>query len=306
MTKIQPANVQSVAEIGYRRNADIWTGTGFWLMHFAEELDATPSPVSFIDPADAANPPAPIYNTSKVVRFFLVTAKHVIDDLLDKGLGAIIARFNSKTDNTSVIVEIDLLNHDREPCYFSDPVPGSDCSVLLVDISAIISSGLDIGFFTSDTDVLKLAAAKAASVGEGDQVFVIGFPLKINHLSLKLPIVRAGIIARIQDAYLETDRHFLIDSFAFPGASGSPVILAPDTEPNASGRFSANSWKLIGLVSRYEQYVDEAVSEETNTTIIIRSNSGLARICAVDAIDRAIAQAIAANRATVARVRSMV
>ncbi|MGB9486715.1 MAG: serine protease, partial [Terriglobia bacterium] len=81
---------------------------------------------------------------------------------------------------------------------------------------------------------------------------------------------------------------FLVDTFIFPGNSGSPVILRPEIT-SISGTPPQNVAYLIGIVRSYLPYADFAVSQQTHhLRISFEENSGLAEVLPTDYIDGAI------------------
>jgi V8-like Glu-specific endopeptidase len=102
------------------------------------------------------------------------------------------------------------------------------------------------------------------------------------------PIFRSGNISRINK-----DKTILLDAFAFPGNSGSPVFLK-----SSSFRFDSDNIniggdpigdKFIGIIGAYVPYEDIAVSIQTNKPrVIFQENSGIAIIWSIDFINEII------------------
>jgi hypothetical protein len=125
--------------------------------------------------------------------------------------------------------------------------------------------------------------AKIEEIAEGEDIFFLGFPaLGIKMEKNIRPIVRAGIIALIQD-----DNTFLIDANVFPGNSGSPVFLKPsifDFQKSTLGKIRPA--KFIGIINSYLPYHDIAISPQTKRArIVFEENSGLASVYSVCFID---------------------
>ena len=125
---------------------------------------------------------------------------------------------------------------------------------------------------------------------EGNEVFVLGFPLAMVGGDKNYVIVRQGIIARIQDWYEGAAKSYLIDSSIFPGNSGGPVLAKPTLHTYGTAITSA---KLIGMVSAYIPFQDVARSDQTGLPMLAsQENSGLAIVVPVDAIRETIALAL--------------
>lgn len=81
---------------------------------------------------------------------------------------------------------------------------------------------------------------------EGNEVFVLGFPLGLAGESRNYTIVRQGIVARIHDWYDDEAKVFLVDASIFPGNSGGPVLAKPTMHTYGKAITTAT---LIGMVS---------------------------------------------------------
>ena len=72
------------------------------------------------------------------------------------------------------------------------------------------------------------ANAMAASLLEGDSVFLIGFPSGWKEGRHDYPVVRYGVLAQIRGWYNQEHETFLVDGSGFGGNSGGPVITKPE------------------------------------------------------------------------------
>jgi trypsin-like peptidase len=92
---------------------------------------------------------------------------------------------------------------------------GSDVSFVQLDTTACRDA---------DPYVFPLMDNPMAEVGVGDEVFVLGHPAVSKDVQPEIPLLRAGIVAST-----EVKRYkqpiLTLDLLAFPGLSGSPVIL---------------------------------------------------------------------------------
>ena len=131
-------------------------------------------------------------------------------------------------------------------------------------------------------------------VTEGNGVFVLGFPMGLVGEQRNYPIVRHGVIARVQDWLRGDAQSFLIDSTAFPGNSGGPVLLQPEAI-GLEGTESIRRSLLLGIVSSYIPYADVAVSRQTGRPrITFEENSGLAEVVPIDMARECCDAAVAA------------
>ena len=85
-------------------------------------------------------------------------------------------------------------------------------------------------------------------LSEGDEVFVVGFPVGFYEDAKNWPVVRRGVLAQIQPYLKGAARTFLIDGSVFGGNSGGPVLTK--RQPGiiqGAHQFTRNA--LIGMVS---------------------------------------------------------
>jgi len=128
------------------------------------------------------------------------------------------------------------------------------------------------------TDILNDALQKEWDIGASDETFILAFHPGIMNGEPSSAVIRHGTIAFFPSG-ADT---FLVDSFVFPGNSGSPVILKP-TILNLKGyQFSvsgnARQAYLLGVVVEFIPYIDLAISPQTQRPrITFEENSGLVR-----------------------------
>lgn len=86
-------------------------------------------------------------------------------------------------------------------------------------------------------------------VWEGNPIITWGFPSAkgIRHPEEHHPFLRRGVIARMQPWLQGIEETFAIDAAAFPGQSGSPVVLEP-VVMQIEGHPDIRAPKLIGML----------------------------------------------------------
>lgn len=224
-------------------------------------------------------------NGSEMYRLFLVTNRHVFQRVTEHS-DKLYARFNKLMEISSNIYPIELTN----PHWILHP--DNDVAVLGLNAQKLGEDGIGYDFFAGDEQTFTLEQARIAEISEGDGVFVLGFPLGEAGEERNYPIVRYGILARVQDWLKGSARTFLIDASIFPGNSGGPVLLKPETT-SIKGTKSNNRCGLIGMVSSYLPYQEVAVSTQTQRPrMIFEENSGLGEIVPHDVIEETIKIAV--------------
>jgi S1-C subfamily serine protease len=165
--------------------------------------------------------------TTESYTLYLVTNRHVIDEHIATTSGPLAVKLNLKSGDAARPYLIDL-SAQGKPLWHGHPNASIDLAVIRLNASSLEQNGVKFDGFKSDVDLLSRDKAKELGLSEGDSVFVLGFPMGIVGHEQNYVIVRQGVIARIQDTVRSPiNTTFLIDSFIFPGSSGSPVVLKP-------------------------------------------------------------------------------
>ena len=208
---------------------------------------------------------------------FVVTNRHVV-----KGQDQMWIRFHAPAGQRPKVLPI-----PRGPRPFPWVLhPDPDIDLAVLPTAAIeIPDGLDPDrFLTLRSHTVTIDDLRSSEFSEGNELFILGFPMGIAGTDQNDVIVRHGIVARIQDWYDGRSKDFLIDSSIYPGNSGGPVILKPVLWGFGKGRRFTTP-KIIGLVSGYLPYRDVARSEQTGLVrLIAEENSGLATVVPMNAV----------------------
>lgn len=258
MALIKEEFLNSVVAIGIKdQNEKIrWIGTGFVFAYFKEKVN----------------------DNHKKYSFYIVTNKHVIQKQK-----VIIIRFSSDNDGPAKDFPVEL-NVKGKKIWTGHRDPKIDVAVINFNVKNVKSHGTNVGFFSSDTNVLKVDQMKEKGIFEGDSIFALGYPMGLVNVDRQYVIVRNGSVARIRDTYDKRSKEFIVDAFVFPGNSGGPVL----NRPQAIGLKGTNintSTNLIGMVKSYIPYKDVAVSRQTGrATVVFEENTGLTSVIPTDFI----------------------
>jgi hypothetical protein len=232
---------------------------------------------------------------------YLVTAGHVISAFRASQSASgspvtLAARINSN-DPTEPARMFSMPDHSPEGAatwFFhpkSDPSApdAADYDIAAAQVNGDEVSKLGAGVILNDTATADTSKLKDIGVAAGDGVFVLGFPMDLAGEQRNYVIVREGIIARVAELLDKRSGTFLLDSFVFPGNSGSPVILKPEITA-IQGTTVHGSAFLIGVVIDYRPYTDVATSQQTHQPrVVFEENSGLADVVPLDRVNEAIA-----------------
>ena len=263
MALLPPEYMDAVVALGVQDSDGVFQGTatGFIYGHPIGKFDEKGEPL---------------------FELFLVTNRHVVESV-----ETLAVRFNRSMNVESKTYSIPL----RDTSILWRVHPDLDCDVAVIPINAKLlgEDGIYYEWFRGDdANFLSISKARQIQVSEGDGVFVLGFPMGLVGEEYNYTIVRQGSIARIRDWLYGKSRTFLIDASVFPGNSGGPVILKPETAA-IEGTKSNDTAYLIGMVSKYITHEDIAISWQTKKPrVVFTENSGLCVVVPMDVIQETI------------------
>ena len=198
-------------------------------------------------------------------------------------------RFDSPSDGSLTVGSIADLTHGD---WFRHP--NADVAVRVVYPKSPLMSGRDAAdteVFVGDTGT---TFAEGVRLAEGDGVFIIGFPLDLIGKQQNYPIVRFGVVSRIQDWLRGDKTTFLIDAPAFPGNSGGPVIVKPEAIA-LTGTKAISRALLAGVIKSNIRSRDVAVSQQTGEPrIVFEENTGLTEVVPIELVRETAVLAAAA------------
>lgn len=150
--------------------------------------------------------------------FYLVTAKHVIDDIPKRGTADsfIYARINPIEGRTA----IDPIKSSPDD-WLTHPTDQSDIAV--IPFRAPLAHDYDV-VALSTSIALTHEAIEKEQIGVGDDVFTIGLFVKHTGRLRDVPIVRTGNIAMMHEDIGDMEA-FLVEARSIGGLSGSPVFV---------------------------------------------------------------------------------
>lgn len=161
--------------------------------------------------------------------------------------------------------------------------PELDLAILRLDRERLAADRVRYRAFDANFRTLTTADLKKRRLGEGDDVRILGFTPAGQRRPLE-PMVRRGIVARIQDRYRGRARTFLLDATIFEGNRGSPVIMRP--QRGVDGRpLDQPPVNLIGIVSGALASDGPPLQlGDDGKTLLVQPNTGLVRVAPVDGL----------------------
>ena len=145
---------------------------------------------------------------------FLVTNRHVFSRKK-----SVVIRFDDRK------ITLPLRNNEG-PIWVNHKKRNVDIAVVSIPDEELERLELSITYYPESSLATTDKMIEELEIDMGDEVFVLGFPMGIAGEEKNYPIVRSGIIARMDDEILENS-HYYIDTAIYGGNSGGPVILKP-------------------------------------------------------------------------------
>ena len=256
MTLLSPQAKKAVLRLTVhddRTNDVVGEATGFWYVH------------SWVNPSSG----------NSHSRSFAVSCKHVLRDCQPSQ--PIHLRHNlSPVSRGSNILQLISTAAD----WYSHPTEDvAVCPTGLVEGYEFDTLAYD----SSDSDIVTRANAERHGITEGDEVYILGYPIGYMAGSRDYPVVRGGMIGQIQGWIDGEHSTFLVSGSVFPGNSGSIVL----TKPQFAGLADLPRPRLnhlIGMISAYK-----TVSLESNLPGLAQ-NADLAVVVPMDAVNETVQQ----------------
>jgi hypothetical protein len=270
---IPPFFLDCVVAIGQRTASGVrWTASGFLYGQFQG--------------------PGPVEGQS-YYRTYIVTNRHVLRDAEN-----IMVRFNRLADEPAQALDIDLSQGPNgQPVWFAHPNPDVDVAIMPINVELLREHGFQAEYFHGDAHAASRERMRDLGVSEGDNAFVLGFPMELAGEPRNYVVVRSGTVARVRDCLQGVTDSFLIDTPVFPGNSGGPVVVGPELVA-IEGTRPVTAAYVIGVVAAYLPYTDHAVSAQTGRVrVVFEENSGLTVVYTVDQVEETIDTATASPSA---------
>ncbi len=181
------------------------------------------------------------------------------------------------------------------------PNPNVDIAACeLIKPNSIPTENIDIKPISEDSfrKEGKTIIAPLSSIRAGDQTVFAGFPLIIGGVRYlvtdhETPLVRSGIVSIVlpgdtKIGNITSHNIFLMDSWAFQGNSGSPVIMIPSLTNYNNDNRDKKSAKIVGVVSAFLD-----LNAPIEKTVVIggvkaKINSGLAIVQSLNDLEEIV------------------
>ena len=287
MLQLPPNYLQSVVALGIWTYSDGSEGSGMSMTQ-----TATGFLYAYPPPKDKSGIllPYPENKDSGYERLWLVTCKHVVQTHNESSSTDITIRMNYSGDEGRQNFGIPEEDYNRWTFH-----PNADVAVINTSWTKLQNTGIKWSTFVSELNSLNKSRVMFLSFTEGDEVFVIGFPVGWREGRQDYPVVRHGMLAQVQGWFNGDHDTFLVDGSGFPGSSGGPVVTKPTSKPLPHGQNILQAPCLIGMVSerRFSRAPVLIGGQEDETGIIqVGETANLIEVIPIDLIDETISLAM--------------
>ena len=231
-------------------------------------------------------------------RLWLVTCAHVIEGARGLGHEAMQVRMNKLTGEGIEPFWVSLCGSEGVGWSFH---PSEDVAVIPAAPEHLKSKGVGLKYFMSEQSAISRNGAVRVGLSEGDEVFILGFPVGWRRGRQDYPVVRHGVLAQIQGWLAGEHETFLVDGSGFAGNSGGPVVTKPHVATIKGSGFNGGS-QLIGMVSKRKNYrVELKLPDDLKhwadsiKDLGLMESADLIEVVPVDAIDETIRMAMEAE-----------
>ena len=210
---------------------------------------------------------------------YMVTAKHVIQDQTTNHnyLPQALVRFRQREKSDQpMFTYFPLKATNGNSLVLTNSDPDVDLAVVPVS-SNIVSTALIKGM---DSDILaRDFHIKKFNIREGDDMFFMGLFSIFYGAKINVPLLRFGRLAMLSDERIpigngKSQNYYLMETFAFPGNSGSPAFFYFSQQRNPGDA----SFLLAGVVSAYYPQWTDIKLRNTSVAPVSSENTGIAII----------------------------
>lgn len=276
MALMPPKYLQSVVALGIKSSPQLMAKTG-------EPMEAIATGFLYGYPRSGTRS-----DETEGFALWLVTCKHVIQDVFNAGHDEVLVRFN-KASNAGMQTFRIILHSDEGPAWTLHQK--ADVAVIPASWPDLESKGVQWETFATGRNALLRESQFLARLQEGDEVYIAGFPIGWRTGRQDYPIVRHGVLAQIQGWLNHDHDTFLVDGSGFPGNSGGPVVTKPQAIAVAGHQIQWSTSWLVGMVSE-RRFSKIDTNKYAEIRIEVEETADLIEVVPMDAIDEAISLAM--------------
>jgi len=157
---------------------------------------------------------------------------------------------------------------------------------MLLNASQLKAAGVAWHYIAKADNALPHERIVNGDFSEGDEVFILGFPLGWREASQDYPLVRHGMVAQIRGLANGHHDTFLVDGTSFGGNSGGPVLTKAQIG-SITGTPRIERVALVGMVA-----ANTNITVGGDTGPMIRENADLIIVEPVHRINETVELAL--------------
>ena len=207
---------------------------------------------------------------------FLVTSAHVVG----RNRQRIDVLFQPSEGDEPVIYSVTARSGAGPSTWFANRT--RDLAALLLDPARLPENEIHGRSFDVETDTLSIPELRKCEIVEGTEGLLVGFVRPWQNDRWEYPAVRSVALAEIPKRG-RSGTPLLVEGTAFPGDSGSPVIVKPE---RGVGRHpdTATDGKLLGIAHGIGTSESMKVSDDAAGRLQIEETATLIHLVPVDAL----------------------
>ena len=207
---------------------------------------------------------------------FLVTSAHVVG----RNRQRIDVLFQPSEGDEPVIYSVTARSGAGPSTWFANRT--SDLAALLLDPARLPENEIHGRSFDVEADTLSIRELRKCEIVEGTEGLLVGFVRPLQNDRRDYPAVRSVALAEIPKRG-RSRTPLLVEGTAFPGDSGSPVIVKPE---RGVGRHpdTATDGKLLGIAHGIGTSESMKVSDDAAGRLQIEETATLIHLVPVDAL----------------------
>ena len=215
---------------------------------------------------------------------FLVTNAHGVA----RNRQRIDVHFQPREGDEAVIYSVTAKSGTGPSTWFVDRT--RDLAALLLDPAHLPEDEIDARSFDVEADTLSVRELRQQEIVEGAEGLLVGFVSPAQNGRREYPAVRFVTVAEIPRRG-HSRAPLLVEGTAFPGSSGSPVILQPERDIDRHSN-TVTEGKLFGIVRGIGISDSIKVSDDDDAPLQIEETATVVHLVPVDALRELLHSAV--------------
>lgn len=177
---------------------------------------------------------------------------------------------------------LELIKINGQKTWFEHRFKEVDLALLPISMQVIQQIFGSSNKWIPEDSFLYMKDFENKGIYPGDELYFVGFPLGLSGKLKNSPIIRSGIVSRIDKEIIRDTKSLLLDGQNFPGNSGGPVFTKPELM-SLNGTLSIKANLLIGVIKGYLPHTNHFIDPSSGRISALSvENSGLCLFVPMD------------------------